>query len=337
MVSSGSTGKTTLLLHFGICVALGLDWLGQPVKQGSTLLLSKDDEARDLLLAKQHLMDCMMLNTEQREIVHEKFRVVSIADMDSLMLVDENGKYGRKNYTVSDFARGLRTLVDEIDDMRCVILDTVRQLSGMDPSDDPAMRAFLAAGRLLAQAKSEPAVIMTHHVGKSAGRENTEDMYSAIGSSGLADSARFVWRLRNLTEEERDTFVHEDHATAEHVEEFPVLRLASTRGNIMQLPPPPIHYVRVGWLLRPITGALPDKTERGQMKKAKAADRITQEILDYVRAPPGCSQNSLLNEIPGKRDTMRNLVAAMIVDKRLRAAEGKNRTRMLFLHDDPLA
>jgi len=89
------------------------------------------------------------------------------------------------------------------------VLDPMARLNGAEENNNTVGTALINAAERIAR-HAQCAVILPHHTGKAAAREQDEGQYSARGSSGLADAARSVVRLMPVTEAKGFDNVPED-------------------------------------------------------------------------------------------------------------------------------
>jgi hypothetical protein len=263
IASEGGTGKTTLLIHLGICIVLGLPFMGVPVTQrGPFMMLSRDDDQDDLDAVTNEIVRTMALGEQQLEILNRDLYIESYRGVQGTLLI-------KGEYEPSDFVERLAKRIASINPV-CVAIDTIRQFTGTDSTNEAAMIVFMDAAAVLA--KLGPAVILAHHVGKQAAREKIVDMYSAIGSSALADNARFMWRLISNTIEEVDLPFSMDLP-----EGMDLLQLISTRGSLRVKRPDDIFYTRQEFALAQVHGKV-TKLSKEQVKDRKANQHWDEQV-----------------------------------------------------------
>lgn len=273
IAAEGGAGKTTLALHMGVCIALALPFMGQPVTTpGPFVLLSRDDDQDDLDAVLAEVCLAMDLTAEQRAIVQRDVYAVSLRHSSDFLMIRAQD---RKGYRASSFVPALLAEIARIKPVALVV-DTVRQFTGIESTDEGGQIVFMS---IMAQlATLGPSVICLHHVGKQAAREKIVDMYSAIGSSALSDNARFMWRLLKLDPTEDGVVL--PFAVTLRAEQS-LMQLISTRGSLRVKQPEDIWYTREEFTLMPIEGSV--RKLNADEKKAVKLDARRVEALDRLR------------------------------------------------------
>lgn len=259
LAAEGGAGKTTLALHMGVCIATGMPFMGQRVKQGPFVLLSRDDDQDDLDAVLAEVCLALGLTAAQRAIVQRDVYNISLRG-DSRFLMLRPGE--RKGWERTLF---VPALIEQIRDVKpvAVVFDTVRQFTGIESTDEGGQIVFMSAMHDIA--KCGPSVVCLHHVGKQAAREKIVDMYSAIGSSALSDNARFMWRLLKVD------------PAADGVELPPftqlkpdqdLLQLISTRGSLRVKQPADLWYTREEFNLMQLNGT-PRKLGKDELQEQR--------------------------------------------------------------------
>jgi hypothetical protein len=230
VVSPGGVGKTTLMLDLSVSIAIGEPWLGHHVntvgdaptrsEAAQVLFLSLDDSQEDLdaalldiadhrlpgaysisgegadLVAASDLLDEWGANIEARGRLERNLRVVSLQGLvDGPLVNPETGE-------PTVFAHQLQHYVSLLPRCKFVVLDTLRQFSRADSSDEKVMGGLLRAAGMLTHCPSNPSVIVAHHTTKQGARDRQIDQYAGTGSGTLSDSARFVLYVDKLTPDE---------------------------------------------------------------------------------------------------------------------------------------
>lgn len=267
IASEGGTGKTTMLIHVGISIVLGLDWMGQPVRQGPFMLLSRDDDQDDLDAVVQEVCAARHLNSDDRAALARDLYVISLRTHPQFRLITSNG--GR-DYVASPFVPELLKEVRRLQPA-AIAIDTVRQFSGVESTNEGAQIVFMSVCAQIAACG--PAVVVAHHVGKQAAREKITDMYSAIGSSALSDNARFMWRLLKVDPRDKDVVLPFDMALQPGAD---LLQLISTRGSLRVRQPPDIWYTRNEFALEIVEGNVTKLSKEEVKQRASSAQREEQ-------------------------------------------------------------
>lgn len=304
-VSAGGDGKTTMKMDMMVDVALGRPWLDTfQVMPGTCVLLSRDDTARDLESAFKYICRDRELTAEETQTAFERVRVISLAGLPGGRLITPDLR--GNGFSPSKFAGALIEHLATIGDLKLVVLDTARQFTGQDPSNDPAAAAFINVAFQIAAVPSKPTVIILHHIGKANARSKLEDMYVAIGSSAYADNSRFIIRLRKLDKVEVEQLQVPDDFVWDVDSE--VIKVVSARGSILVKPPDDLYVVRSGFRFRRLP-ARPQSIEEGD---ALALTKIRAHLLDSAT---GFASRTELREVL----KMKQAQAKLVID-RLKAA-----------------
>ena len=283
LVAAGGTGKTTLQLTLAVCIATRRPFMDCEVRQGTFVLLSSDDPQDDLDGALARVVHAMKLSHAERELVKHKVRVHSL-----------QGLGGEKTFSVMSHnapaATGLETLIADalrdVDDLRILGLDTLRQFSGGSSNDEQVVKLTIAGATEVARSTGA-AVVVSHHTGKMNFRDGINDMYCGSGSAAIADNCRFVLLLQSTTWREVESKVHRSGR-----EIGDPLVLQSTRGSLLVKAPPPIFLHRDGFFVSRIAGA--------SLSVAQVLDEKDRAVLRAVRSGHQ-SKNSIACTVGGKK------------------------------------
>ena len=345
MAAAGSTGKTTLILYLAVCHALGRDFMGCKVLQGATFILSGDDSQDDLDIALGDVCRAMGLDDSQMQTVVDHVVVASVRGYAENLLIQTDPK-NAKAYTHTQFAADLKRELAKVPDLRLVSLDTARQFTGTESVDEAAQMRLMSVAAILASVPSLPTVCVNSHTGKQAARSKIEDMYAVIGSSALADNARFVLLLRTLDENDLKSAEFAPIASAGYAlmqppnpegfmdeaegpdwcaaDEPVFLQLVSTRGSLRVRKPAPAFYVRRGFRLDHLDAHKLPKAAA----KAQRAVNLRDDLLDFIGKNPGCSGRAITGRtrapgVPGTADLLVDELKAMASEGLITIKEGK--------------
>ena len=283
LVAAGGTGKTTLQLTLGVCLATERPFLGCRVKPGSFVLLSGDDSQEDLDGALARVVRAMRLSEAETKAVRQKVRVHSLqglgGDKTFAAMVGNTATPTGLEDLIVDALRG-------VSDLRVLGLDTLRQFSGGSTNDEQVIKLSIAGATEVAR-QLGCAVVMSHHTGKSNFRENVTDMYCGSGSAAIADNCRFVLLLQATTWADMG-----DKVRRTGQERGDPLVLQSTRGSLLVKAPPPIFLHRDGFYIDRVAGAA--RTHE------QVLDERDRAVLRAVRG--GCqSKNAIACAVGGKK------------------------------------
>lgn len=294
LVAAGGTGKTTLLLILGICIALGRMFLGCAVKQGSFVLLSLDDSQADLEGALKLVMQAMNLNADEATIVLAKVRVVSLQEIEgSPTFATTIGGHPQPTGMEFHLAQALSTIPDLVG----ISLDTLRHFAGGSSNDEQIIKLTVSGATRLALSTGA-FVILPHHTGKQNFREGITDMYAGSGSAAIADNCRFVLLLQTTTWSDIQKQVQRTG-----LEQGDPLVLRATRGSLLVKPMQPIFLCRDGHLIKRIAGQ--------PLTKDQQLESRDRKILDAVLTGAQ-SKNDICKAVGGKKQTLIRAVDSLI-------------------------
>ena len=140
LVAGGGTGKTTILMMLGICIALGWPFFGQRVQRGSFLLLSADDDQHDLDAVLALLCRALKLSPEDFAIVAVKLRLVSIIGLAGTRTFTTTV---RGDILATDLPEVMHTATEGMTDLVGVALDTLRQFCGGSSNEEQVIKLTL--------------------------------------------------------------------------------------------------------------------------------------------------------------------------------------------------
>ncbi len=192
--AEGGTGKTTLLLHEAIHIALGRElWGCRVLNPGRTLFITAEDGEEILQARLLKIMDALnMTDYERRKVA------------DSVMFWDLSGTMAR---LAELDARGnlvLTELADRIVDtyrdagLAQVIFDPVVSFSPGERIVNDGEQAIVTACRRITRGL-DCCVRLIHHSGQANARNGAIDQYAGRGGTALPDGCRMVTILANAT------------------------------------------------------------------------------------------------------------------------------------------
>jgi hypothetical protein len=183
LAGAGAGGKSSLVAGLALHRAMGLPFLGRNVRQGTTVIVSTEDDATDFR-RKFSAWRSVLGDSYDLTKVAKHVHVVDLAGT-PMTLVNSNRGQHSVDPSVEELAGLIKRNAPEAD---LIVLETVSRLGGGDESNG-AMSAVVVAAEQLVQ-RTGATVILVHHVSKQAGREKTGDAYAARGGSAIGDNAR---------------------------------------------------------------------------------------------------------------------------------------------------
>lgn len=197
IVAPGGTGKTTLLLHELICIAIARPVWGLKVKTpGWSLIVTAEDQRERLVARMREIMDAMDLSPLERRR--------ALADM---AVWDVTGEQIKLVYA-HDGNLQLTTLADEIveayrDDPPVVVLfDPLVSFGAAEERVNDNEQALVTAARRIIRGLG-CCVRYVHHTGKANARDKALDQYGGRGGSALPDGSRMTFVLQTWEPEDR--------------------------------------------------------------------------------------------------------------------------------------
>lgn len=199
LAAGGGVGKSFLIQQLGIAVATGRPFLGLEVGEpGGVLILAAEDE-RDELHRRLHRIVTRMqddgdLNDGDLELLRERLFIAS--------------RVGENNRLTDEFERMIvRTgitdqivaLVDELPDVKLIVLDPVSRFRGGDENANDAATRFVEVVESLRSATGAT-VLLPHHVSKDGLRAGAEALSVEMlrGASALVDGVRWAAAMATL-------------------------------------------------------------------------------------------------------------------------------------------
>lgn len=260
LMGPGGVSKSFLVTQIGCCIAAGANdfmgiWRGKPFHAGQVLYLAGEDPPvefhRRLHAIARHWVP------SDRDAIYERLH---IAD-----------RTGRLDNDLFD-DRFLGELCAEAAGHRLVVIDTLRRFHRREENDSGPMSELVSRLEWLAR-EAGPAVIVTHHVSKSAALLGNADAQQAgRGSSVLTDNMRWQANLVTMDPEEAEKYGVDKDA----------------RRNFVRLCLPKANYIEATadlWLRRSEGGVLvaahlseADGKRKREAEKRKAAREGRDEV-----------------------------------------------------------
>ena len=193
-VGQGGVGKSTVLLHEAVHIALGRPLYGRAiVRRGASLVVTGEDE-RAVVLGRLNLICAAMgLTDEERETVRRNVHVEDVSRIGAkIAAADRNGQV-----TPQKLAEDLVIAYRDAG-LAMMVLDPVSLLGPGELSGNDGAAEFMRICRKLAH-RLRCAVRPVHHVAKAIAREAIFDQYAGRGGGAFADNSRFVHQFAVVT------------------------------------------------------------------------------------------------------------------------------------------
>jgi hypothetical protein len=194
LLGQGGLGKSAFGADLAVSRAVGRPFLGMNVPEGKTVILTVEDDRDDYRRKFAALRE--VDPTLDMAKVAERVTVVDVSSI-AFRLVTVDYGVGTPSTEAHALIQHLCEACGEAD---LVIMETVNRLAGGAEGND-AFYAITTAAGMLAR-KLDAAVLLVHHLSKSAARDNTADSYAGRGGAALADNSRSVLNLNRVDEKD---------------------------------------------------------------------------------------------------------------------------------------
>lgn len=270
LIAPGGVGKTTLMLHAAMHIALGLDVFGEAVRKRGRVLILTAEDSRQILVAR--LRACMDgLTDAERATVRDGVRIADVSGL-GIKLTDTIGDVVLPSERTID---ALLELCREVQPVLIVIDPAISFGVGESRVNDAEQGLIEAARRLRNDLNC--CVLYVHHSGKANARERTLDQYSGRGGSAFADGSRMVLVLQNLPPDEFES------ATGQRLVDGET-GLILARPKMSYCPPPgDIHIRRTGYAFERIEPAPTSKTAKAEACADQVWLLLTHELKEGRR------------------------------------------------------
>lgn len=186
IVSPGGTGKTTMLLHESICIALKRPvWGMETVTAGWTLIVTKEDQRERLVARLREIMNEMALSDNERATVLANVIFLDVTGSDRKLLFVADGNIARTK-TAQDIVAAYRE-----DPPIHVIFDPTVSFGASEGMVNDNEQALIEVARYVVR-ELGCCFRYVHHTGKANARAKETDQYSGRGGSALADGSRMT-------------------------------------------------------------------------------------------------------------------------------------------------
>jgi hypothetical protein len=191
LVAPGGSGKSYLLLQLAVCVILGSPWarhfkIPDYVTGRRVLLVFGEEDADSFNHRLVAVFKALKVLPEERALVRQRLRVFFLDGIDTPLIESDDG------FTLQESVhmQALRNLCNEGEGYALVGIDPVVQFAGpINENDNAQVTRLIKAVASLTLCKGNPAVLLPHHVPKSA--NGTGDV-EARGASAFTCNARYV-------------------------------------------------------------------------------------------------------------------------------------------------
>ena len=210
LAAPGSSGKTWAMVALAIAVALGRPWLGyRTTAKGGRVALLMAEETRDELRRRIRAQAAAMY--VRPGDLAGRLSWVTRADMPPegpTLVYPVDGPFSSLAGSLSPFGqRVLASLHEKAQERGPWDLIIADPLSAFGPPDceidNASATATMRAIERLCELPGNPAVLVTHHTRKGAGKEGAAEADDIRGASGLVNRARWAATLSRLPPSDR--------------------------------------------------------------------------------------------------------------------------------------
>lgn len=303
--AAGGTGKTTMLSHEAVCIALERDlWGCRVVTPGATLFVTAEDSG-DLFAARLNaIMNAMNLSKAAREQARQRIMVWDVTG--SIVRLAELDKHG--NLQLTGLADAIVEAYRDAGLVQVVFDPVISFGPGERIVNDGEQAVVVACRRIVKGLKC--CVRLIHHSGKANARAGAIDQYASRGGTALPDGCRMVTILSSVNGENHGT-PPEGFSLAPGDSGF-----IMARAKLSYAPPQPNIWIRrrgfaFDYFVEERRGA--DET------LTRDADRIAEFIADELKHDRKYTPNTLeqSRKIKLSRTRLRSALASLEVSGRL--------------------
>ena len=323
MIGEGGTGKTTLLLHESINIALGLPvWDCEVSHVGEVLFLTAED-TREMLIARlRSLCAAMGLTPQQVAVVRERVRIF-----------DSSGKPNRLTAVMDDVVQPNFWVEEIIADcagrnIAMVVIDPAVSFGVGESRVNDAEQGLVMAGRRIRNALN-CCVRYIHHTGKANGREKTTDQYAGRGGSSFADGSRMVHVLSGYSPSKQGEAKAWLDLTGVELDSDEQGIVYSRPKMTFTPPQSPIYIVRRGYQFRQVRPTTFSADDRRKSLADQLMRFIESELGDGKRYS-GKDLENLRTTLQMTRDEVRAAITTLEVEERIKH-EGKNGQKVFLI------
>jgi hypothetical protein len=205
VASEGGVGKSMMLIDLAIKVASyrkdsidnGSAFGGFVTEGGAAVYFSAEDDQIEIHKRVDKLTQSNI------KILPERLFIVPLPNAGGVkpLVIDK----GSKNFLETPYFQNLQEQLEQIKDLKLVILDPLQALVSVNINEDPAAAQFIMSLMAKLAAQLKITIIIAHHMRKPAQneRQNIDDARHAIrGTSALVDGVRFAYVLQQASQAE---------------------------------------------------------------------------------------------------------------------------------------
>lgn len=192
IAAPGSTGKTTVLLHHCIQIAIGGNIFGHEVLQsGPVVYVTAEDDAESIQYRLGQMCKELELSKDDVDLVCMNVHIIDVTGH-SIKLTQVEKDIVVPSARTDTLIATLKAINPVM-----VFIDPAISFGVGESRVNDAEQGLIEVGRRIVK-KIGCGVIFVHHTGKANARESTLDQYSGRGGSALADGSRMVFVMQPL-------------------------------------------------------------------------------------------------------------------------------------------
>ena len=227
ILSPGGVGKSYFMLIAAISIAVGVDFLGLgKLKMGRVVIVAAEDPALAIHHRIKAIQEHLCLSEEQSDLLDANLHIYPTIGFD-IDVMDRDC---------------LQWLKDISAGARLVVLDTLTRVHSIDENKASDAKSVMFAFEKLAC--GGPAVVLPHHISKSATtNESTDNAQAARGSSVWPDNSRWSSfisvmskteaKALNIDEGKRTKYLKWNVSKQSYAAPMPDLWLERMKGGVL--------------------------------------------------------------------------------------------------------
>jgi RecA-family ATPase len=309
LVAPGGTGKTTLLIHEAVHIALGWPVWGLPVEApGWTLFVTAEDRREQFMARLREILACLDLTPADRARALWGVRVW-----------DTTGE-AVKLIRAADGNVLLTSLADDIveayqaDPPAACVFDPLVSFGASEGMINDNEQGIITAARRIVKGLS-CCVRLVHHTGKDNARQVALDQYAGRGGSALADGSRMMSVLQTWTPEAAGNRQPPPGCTPGPEASLTIL----ARAKLSYAPPnPPLIWIRrEGFAFAHFTEEPKPAPEDLRAAQADQVERFIRAELERERRYTQTTLEAVAGIMSLTRQTLRQALAELRISGRV--------------------
>lgn len=309
LVAPGGTGKTTLLIHEAVHIALGWPVWGLPVEApGWTLFVTAEDRREQFMARLREILASLDLTPADRARALWGVRVWDTTGEAVKLIRAADG-----NVVLTDLADDI-VAAYQVDPPAVVVFDPLVSFGASEGMINDNEQGIITASRKIVKGLN-CCVRVVHHTGKVNAREGALDQYAGRGGSALADGSRMMSVLQTWTPEATGNRQPPPGCTP--APEASIVILA--RAKLSYAPPnlPLIWLRREGFAFAAFTEEPKPAPEDLRAMQADQVERFIRAELERERRYTQTTLEAVAGIMSLTRQTLRQALAELRISGRV--------------------